>query len=235
VDVTFDRDLDALDARLPDGRAANFHSLTPRRWHGAVPLMRDGAWTLDASALSGRSHFSYAIHVVPDAPPVLVVRTPTGDLDLPEGQKVELEVFGQDDLGLSELTLESRKDAGQPWRATRIAVFPEQPREAHVTSSWDVAPLGLLPGESATFRLALYDNATERGVAYSPTFAVRFPSLTELYQDISQRQDSTQGALEKAADQSRELQKKLDQLSRQAAATPNGASFERRAEMQSAL
>jgi len=236
IDVTFDRDLDALVARLPDGRAATFRALTPRRWRGTVPLVSDGAWTLSASAPTGRSQFSYAIHVVLDAPPVLVVRTPAGDLDLPEGQSVALEVFGQDDLGLSELELQSRKDPAAPWRHTRVAAFPEQPREAHVVSSWDASPLGLLPGESATFRLALYDNATgERGVAYSPVFTLRFPSLTELYQNISQRQDSTQGSLERAAEQSRELQKKLDQLARQAAATPNGATFERRAEIQSTL
>ncbi|MGH7741356.1 MAG: hypothetical protein ACRENS_04970, partial [Candidatus Eiseniibacteriota bacterium] len=236
VDVTFDRDLESLAARLPDGRPAGFRALTPRRWRGAVPLAREGAWTLEAFATTGRAQFSYAIHVVPDAPPIIAVRTPSGDLDLPEGQKVALDVFGQDDLGLSSLELESRKDASAPWRRVSVAAFPEQPREAHVTSSWDAAPLGLLPGETATFRLALYDNAAiQRGVAYSPTFTLRFPSLTELYQSVSARQDSAQGTLEKAAEQSHELQKKLDQLSRQAAATPGGASFERRAEVQSAL
>jgi hypothetical protein len=236
VDVTFDRDLDALAAQGADGRAAAFRAITPRRWRGAVPLTREGAWTLDASAATGRARFSYAVHVVPDAPPVLVVRTPAGDLDLPEGQRIALEVFGQDDLGLSALDLESRKDPQAPWQRVSVAAFPAQPREAHVISNWDAAPLALLPGENATFRLALYDNAAlGRGVAYSPTFTLRFPSLAEIYQNVSQRQDSTQGSLEKAAEQSHELQKKLDQLSRQAAASPNGASFERRSEFQSAL
>ena len=235
VDVTFDRDLDALIVALPDGRAAAFHARSPRRWRGTVPLTREGNWTLDASATTGRSRFSYAIHVVPDAPPLIVVRTPGGDLDLPEGQGIALEVFGQDDLGLSALELESRKDPEAPWRRVPIAAFPAQPREAHVVSRWDASPLGLLPGESATFRLALYDNAAlQRGVAYSPTFTLRFPSLSELYQSLSQRQDSAQSTLQKAAEQSHELQKKLDQLQRQAAATP-GASFERRAEFQSTL
>ena len=236
VDVTFDRDLDALAAALADGRPAAFRALTPRRWRGTLSLMHEGQWTLDASAATGRARFSYAVHVVPDAPPIIVVRTPAGDLDLPEGQNVALEVFGQDDLGLSALDLESRKDASKPWQRVPVATFPAQPREAHVLSRWDASPLGLLPGESATFRLALYDNsAFGRGVAYSPVFTLRFPSLTELYQGISSRQDSTQGSLEKAAEQSKELQKKLDQLARQQTATPNGASFERRSEFQSAL
>jgi hypothetical protein len=236
VDVTFDRDLDELAGRSADGRPAAFRALTPRRWRGAVPLTQEGEWTLEASAATGRSRFSYAVHVVPDAPPVLVVRSPAGDLDLPEGQSIALEAFGQDDLGLSALELESRKDPQAPWRHVSIATFPQQPREAHVVSRWDASPLGLLPGESATFRLALYDNAAlSRGVAYSPTFTLRFPSLTEIYQNVSQRQDSTQGSLEKAAEQSHELQKKLDQLSRQAAASPNGATFERRSEFQNAL
>jgi hypothetical protein len=235
VEITFDRDLTSLEVALT-GANVRFDAVSPRRWRGIVPIDHDGSYALTAASSAGRTQLSYAIHTLIDAPPVIAVRVPEGDQDLPAGQEIPFDVLGQDDLGLSTLDLEFHKDAGDAWQRTTVARFAGEPREAHVVSHWDAAALGMLPGESATFRFALYDNdAFGRGVAYSPAYTVRFPSLAELYQHVGDQQQATQGALEKVAEQSRELQKKLDQLSRQAAATPNSNSFERREEMKSAL
>ena len=48
--VTFDRDLERLTARMPDGRQSAWTAITPRRWRGSVPVMQDGAYDLIASA-----------------------------------------------------------------------------------------------------------------------------------------------------------------------------------------
>ena len=237
VEVTFDRDLTALAVHL-DGRpdAVRFEARSPRRWRGTLAIEREGEWELTASTRTDATRFRYAIHPLPDAPPIIAVRLPEGDLDLPSGQQIPLEVLGQDDLGLSSLDLEMHKDAASPWQHVTLARFAGEPREAHLASHWDASTLGLLPGESATFRFALYDNnAFGRGVARSGTYTLRFPSLNELYKNVSERQQEAQGSLEKVADQARELQKKLDQLARQAAATPSASPFERREEMKSAL
>ena len=236
VEVTFDRDLTALDVRLPGGAAAPFTALSPRRWRGVIPIDREGEWTLAATTPGAESKFSYALRPVPDQPPVIAVRIPEGDLDLPDGQQVPLEVLGQDDLGLSALELEMHKGADAPWQRVPLATFAGEPRESHVISHWDASTLGLLPGETATFRFALYDNdAFGRGVARSGTYSLRFPSLNDLYRQVSDKQEAAQGSLEKVADQARELQKKLDQLARQSVANPSSGSFEQREEMKSAL
>jgi hypothetical protein len=235
VEITFDRDLTSLDIALGQANV-HFDAISPRRWRGVVPIDHDGSYAVIASSSAGRTQLSYSIHTLIDAPPVIAVRVPEGDQDLPAGQDIPFDVMGQDDLGLSTLDLEFHKDSGDAWQHTTVARFAGEPREAHVVSHWDASTLGLLPGETATFRFALYDNdAFGRGVAYSPSYTVRFPSLAELYQHVGDQQQATQGSLEKVAEQSRELQKKLDQLSRQAAATPNANSFERREEMKSAL
>ncbi|HTM57194.1 MAG TPA: hypothetical protein VL123_02140 [Candidatus Udaeobacter sp.] len=236
VEITFDRDVRSLDVHAPGHAPARFESLTPRRWRGTIPVEREGDWELAAGTPTGSARFHYPVRPLPDAPPVIAVRLPEGDLDLPDGQKVPLEVMGEDDLGLSSLELEMHKDAASPWQRVTLARFAGEPREGHVVSQWDAAALGLLPGESATFRFALYDNdAFGRGVARSGSYTVRFPSLGELYKNVSDRQQVAEGALEKVAEQARELQKKLDQLSRQAAATPSSGSFERHEELKSAL
>ncbi len=244
VEVTFDRDLEALEVSLPGGVPAAFRALTPRRWQGEIAVEREGEYTLTAASRAGpagpgRGRFRYRITPLPDAPPVIAVRTPAGDLDLPAGQQVPVEVFGQDDLGLSALELEYHKDPAAPWARVPLARFAGQPREASVSASWDAAVLALLPGESATFRFALYDDnaVSGRGRALSPTFQIRFPGLAELYEKVDERQAGAQSTLEKAAEQARELQKSLDRLARQPtdATSQRAPAFERSEELRSAL
>jgi hypothetical protein len=166
------------------------------------------------------------------------VRAPEGDLDLPAGQQVPYEVLGQDDLGLTELRLQVRKDAGAGWTDQTLARFAGEPREARVGARWDAAALALLPGQSASFRFQLFDDAQGgRGVATSATYELRFPSIAELYQDLERGQDSVQGTIEKVADRAQELQKSLDKLARQAPAPAASSprSFERQEEVKSAL
>ncbi|HEY3214863.1 MAG TPA: hypothetical protein VGK93_00070 [Candidatus Eisenbacteria bacterium] len=245
--VTFDRDLSGLTATLPGGRTDRWSALTPRRWAGDVSIDRDGEYVLGATAVRrtgwpngpGERRFAYRVTPVEDAAPVITVRVPEGDVDLPAGQRIPVEVLAQDDLGLSELKLQYRKDAADPWTDMPLAGFPARPREAQVTTRWDAAPLALLPGESATFRFELFDDnaLSGRGRAVSPTFELRFPSLADLYQRVDRRQADAQTTLEKVAEQARELQKSLDKLSRQPQ-PPNSESpqsFERSAELKATL
>ncbi len=238
VEVTFDRDLSRLEAAVPGTATAAWQPLTARRWRGTVTLDREGEYALHAVASAGEATYRYRLQPLADAPPVIAVRTPGGDVDLPAGQQVPLEVQGQDDLGLSELTLEYRKDAETAWRPLPLAQFGAHPREAEVRSRWDASSLGLLPGQTATFRFVLYDdNALGRGRAESPVFELKFPSLADLYQQINQTQGTVQKTLEKVADQAKDLQKSLDKLARQQprAATETSPAFERSEELKSSF
>jgi hypothetical protein len=238
VEVTFDRDLTAL-AGVSGKTALEFRAMTPRRWRGEVPIRDADSYTLQASAASGRATYRYPIATLADAPPVITVRVPERDVDLPAGQQVPLEVLAQDDIGLTELKLEYRRDAEKPWADVPLARFPGEPREGQVASHWDASPLGLLPGQSATFRFAAYDNnaISGRGVAVSPTFELRFPSLTEMYHALDETHASVQQNLEKVADQARDLQKQLERMERQAPkpGATSSPAYERSQEMKSAL
>lgn len=243
VTATFDRDLASVEATLPGGRIERWTALTPRRWQGEFTLAREGEYELRATTYPvagapGTARFRYRLTPLADAPPVLVVRAPAGDLDLPAGQQVPVEVLGQDDLGLSELWLQFRKDPAAAWTELPLARFPDHPREAHLATRWDASALALVPGESGSFRFVLFDDnaVSGRGRAVSPTFELRFPSLAELYDHLDARQGAVQGTLEKAAEQARELQKSLDQMARRQPepATPTSV-FERSEELRQAV
>jgi hypothetical protein len=241
VVVTFDRDLDALEATPPSGARAAWTAITARRWSGTLTLDRAGEWTLAARAAAGGATLRYRVTPLDDTAPLLSVVTPDGDVDLPAGQRIPLEVLGQDDLGLSELALQYRAGDEGAWRTLSLQRFAQRPREARVRSEWDATPLGLLPGGSATFRFVLWDDdaVSGRKAATSRPFTLRFPSLAELYQDLDQRQGGVQQSLEQVTDQARDLQKSLEKMARTTPPTrptpPGGSSFERREEMRSAL
>ena len=237
IEVTFDRDLESVSGSLERGRPLAWSAVTPRRWRGVIPIAADGGWELVARAATGEGRFLYRITAIPDAPPVLSVALPAGDFDLPAGQLVPYDVLVQDDLGVSELRLEWRKDSGAPWSEAPLAGFGEEPREARAASRWDASPLALLPGESGVIRFVAFDNARPgpRGRAVSGEYRVKFPTLTDLYASLEKREEDVSKSLEKAAEQTRELQKSLDKLQRQPQGPQRQApSFERAEEMKRA-
>jgi hypothetical protein len=237
--VTFDRDLETLEATLPDGRVTRWQSVTPRRWRGEVTVAQEGEYTLHAVAGQGEGRFRYRVTPLPDAPPLLTVQLPAGDVDLPTGQQIPVAVLAQDDLGLAQLKLQYRKDPAAPWKDLPLARFGARPREAHVESRWDASPLSLLPGEVASFRFELLDDNSISGPGrtVSPTFQLRFPSLADLYERVDEKQGSAQNTFEKVVEKAKELQKSLDKLSRQAPrpAPQSSQAFERSEEMKSNL
>lgn len=239
VEVTFDRDLESLSSAVNGGAVRAWNAVTPRRWRGEVPIDSDGEYRLDAHSASGAGAQRYRISALADAPPVVTVALPLGDQDLPTGQNIPYDVLVEDDLGLAELRLQFHKDAGSPWQDVPLAVFQTQPRQARVSARWDAATLALLPGEVGTFRFEVWDNdrVAGRKRTVSSEFRLRFPSLADLYQTLDTGQENVQKALEKVAEQAKELQKSMDQMQRQqpqrnAAQAPQ---FERAEEMKRAM
>lgn len=240
VEVTFDRDVESLTAALPGARPFAWQAITPRRWRGELHVDGDGEWTLRAESPSGSSAHRYRIAALADAPPVLTVATPRGDLDLPAGSMVPYDVLVEDDLGVADVRLQWKKDAAAPWRDVPLAAPAGQPREARLAAQWDASALALLPGEAGTFRFEARDNNAIAGAsrAHSPEFHLRFPSLSDLYEKLDQKQETVVQSLQRVAENARELQKSLDQLQRQAPRPQQGQSsqqFERAEEMRKAL
>lgn len=239
IEVTFDRDLESLAAVVGGRGGRDWQAVTARRWRGEVPVDADGEYRLLARSATGQGQQTYRISALADAPPVVTVAEPLGDQDLPSGQAVPYDVLVEDDLGLSELRLQFRKDAQAPWRPVPLAAFQSEPREARVSARWDAATLALLPGEIGTFRFEVWDNDRIAGRKHtvSSEFKLRFPSLADLYDKLDERQDNVQKALEKVAEQAKELQKSMDQMQRQQPQrnAPQAPQFERAEEMKRAL
>jgi hypothetical protein len=215
VVVNLDRSAKAVRWTLPGHAAAAMRALSPRRWTGTFTVGAAGPWTLAADVEARTVEAAYAVQPIADQPPMLTVIEPTGDLDLPAGSRIPVWTVVSDDFGVSDLTLVSKTE-DDVTRRVPLARWPEQPREASVGADWDASPLALLPGRSATFHFELRDNDAVGGpnVTVSRTFTLRFPLLSELFEELGQEREETKVALEQLKKEAEEAARQSEKLAR---------------------
>jgi hypothetical protein len=217
VIVNLDRQAESVSWVVSgEAKPVVLESLTPRRFKGAMKVTRDGSYALEVKAGKETIRESYRIQAVPDQAPLLTVIEPEGDLDLPAGGRVPIWAAVSDDYGLGSLSLVWQKGEKGVAHRMGLAHWPDHPREASASTDWDAGALALLPGESATFHLELTDNDAFGGpnVTKSRDFTIRFPLLSELYEELGDQRDDTQHALEQTMKEAKELSKQVEELAR---------------------
>jgi hypothetical protein len=215
VVVNLDRHATAASWRLPGRDAAPLTALSPRRYSGELTVGAEGTYAIEIETEGKVIRETYRIQPVADQPPFLTVIEPQGDMDLPTGQRIPIWAAASDDYGVTDLALIYRTE-GAPAKRVPLARWPDHPREASAGTDWDASGLALVPGQSATFHLELRDNDAVRGpnITVSRTFTVRFPLLSELYDELEEERSASQDELEKTAREAKELAKQVEDLSK---------------------
>ena len=187
----------------------------------------------DRKGVANRDPIRYAVEVLPDQEPRVAVVEPGEDIDLPESRAVRLGIEGSDDFGVASLELLFRKNGGSEHSAA-ISLRPG-PRVA-VEHLWDLAGLDLLPEDRVTYRVRATDNDAVTGPksGYSQEFAVRFPSMFELLDEVSEQQGETVISVEELIDQERSAQQYLEQVRREVLKTEE-LTWEQKRELEAAL
>ena len=187
----------------------------------------------DRKGVANRDPIRYAIEVLPDQDPRVAVVEPGEDIDLPESRAVGLGIEGSDDFGIASLELLFRKNGGS--EASAALSFRPGPRVA-VEHLWDLAGLDLLPEDRVTYRVRATDNDAVTGPksSFSKEFAVRFPSMFELLDEVSELQSETVMSMEELIDQERSAQQYLEQVRREVLKTEE-LSWEQKRELEAAL
>jgi len=149
-----------------------------------IEIRRSGSYRLhlaDADGISNRGGESYSIRAEEDRPPRARILSPaTVEVTVEEAVRLEIRYEAQDDFGIEELAL-----AAGPTEAER-RFFPiplgagadspaGSPRPiASGAFVWDLAPLGLRPGESVPFRLLAKDGRGQSGASAEMLLRVAF-------------------------------------------------------------
>ncbi len=207
----------------------------------------------DTEGHNNDSALEYTISVLKDESPSIRLTRPGRDCDLPESMKLLLSSEASDDYGLTKMYLVYKKQdefrnipikvelsdaAGNTTEhSTYIKQFESENEEIKVLINeyparnkqikqdytWDLSKLNLLPEESISYYIEVYDNDTITGpkVARTATYIVRFPSLYEIFEEVDMEQSFTISELEKMVPDAEELYNQMEEIRLEMLKDPN--------------
>ncbi len=168
----------------------------------------------DSQGVRNRDPIHYRLEVIADQPPEVTLAEPGRDMDLPESRQVLLGIEARDDYGVSDMRLRWRLND----EAEQSLAIPVRPgKSLSVAHLWDVTALDLLPEDRLYYLVEVRDNDQVRGPKSATTrqFALRLPSLYELYEEATAAQEEQLGGLEELAEEGRQTDDALERLRRE--------------------
>jgi len=173
----------------------------------------------DAEGFENRDPINYTLTVFKDTPPEVNIISPARDAVLDNAMSVELEVEASDDYGIQALELvyrvevEGAEEMNVPLKRWDGQNLPVR-RSVSVVYTWDVDPIGIFPGEVLAYYVQGLDNDNVSGpnIGKSPTYTLRFPSLSELYDSVATEQEAEQRGLEELVDEQADATGLMDTL-----------------------
>lgn len=152
---------------------------------------RDTTWRVLLSDRHGTPAVRPLVHrvvTIPDAPPRVRIEIPAADVDLDEAMRVDVRWSARDDYGVRAAELRWVLENGQA--GVVPAPFSTLDGETTGTLTWDLSSLDLMPGEYASFRIHVADNRPKAQWGASEVRRARFPTIAEIYADVSGEDDA---------------------------------------------
>lgn len=183
-------------------------------------IKRDGSYHIlirDPDGNENEDPIHYRISAIDDEYPTVTIVEPGRDMNLPGDMILRLVISAADDFGLTRFRLVSKK--GEQEKKTTITNLRGGKSEAEVSFDWDLSDAGLLPGDVVSYHVEVFDNDTYFGPkkSSSETFRVRFPTLEEIYTEVSQEQDLAAREIEGIMPEQRRLKERLEELRKELA------------------
>jgi len=174
----------------------------------------------DASGHRNPDPIWYDVQALEDYPPSIEVLFPAVDVNLNEEMILPTRTSISDDYGFGKLNLVwwvvSNGDESQPARQ-QIALGKSNDTERIIEYSWDLKPINPLPGDLIYYYFEISDNDIISGPkwAKSRTYLARLPSLDEILAEVDDSRENQIEELESAMKDQEELQKRLNEISRE--------------------
>ena len=173
----------------------------------------------DVEGFINRDPINYTLTVFEDAVPDVSIIAPARDAILDNTMLVELEVEATDDYGIQELQLvyrveiEDAEEVNVPLKRWGIGEADVR-RSVFLTYTWDVDRIGIFPGEVLAYYVQALDNDDVSGpnIGKSPTYTLRFPSLSEMYDSVAAEQEAEQRGLDELFDEQADATGLVDNL-----------------------
>ena len=194
----------------------------PRTMRGSFIAQQSGNYRIqitDVQGFTNREPVNYTLTVFKDAVPDVNIVSPARDTVLDNAMLVDLKVEATDDYGIQALQLvyrveaEGAEEVNVPLKRWGVEDAPAR-RSVSVAYRWDVDRIGIFPGEVLAYYVQALDNDDVSGpnIGKSPTYTLRFPSLSELYDSVATEQETEQQGLEDLVDEQADATGLIDTL-----------------------
>ncbi len=193
----------------------------------AFTLLSDDTYhyeLVDQENLHSTNPILFHLRAISDQAPYVRILSPGKDIDLSEDMRLPLVIQAQDDFGIAGLFIvyQVLANAEMAIDSTRYArqeiILPGPHREQRtVAFEWDLSHSPLLPEEVLVYYAEVRDNDAVSGpqTGRSEIFRARFPSIYELFEEVTQSQDQSIAALENTLEKSYALKKQIEDLARE--------------------
>jgi hypothetical protein len=202
-------DFDEREDIALDVNAASFR--------GSFVVRESGRYALaltNASAVAQANPPRFFVEAIPDEKPAVEVTRPGRDAALDQTMRVPLTVEATDDYGISRLLLHYTNEKREQSGVLPLRSFPRATPLARVDYEWDLKRLDLFPDESVAYYVEAFDNDTVSGPkrAVSPTYRLRFPSMTELFDELIASQEVQSQTMDSIVEAQGEAEDIVDSL-----------------------
>jgi hypothetical protein len=211
--------VDSARVVFDDGTSTRLDVASDRA-RGNFTLRREGTYRL---LLHGNNGFEnadpivYTLQTLGDAAPQIRLTAPGADDALTDALRTTVAVRITDDFGFARLRLFWRVADGDAGFAP-IDLPLSNPRllDQDVAHDWllRAAAPTLAPGDVVEYFVQVWDNDAVAGYksARTPTYTLRFPSLTEQYEQLDEAGDEAERGLEEMLQDEDETREQFEQL-----------------------
>jgi hypothetical protein len=190
---------------------------------GGFTLRGEGSYRLvlhGANGFENADPITYSLQTLTDAPPQIRLREPTADATLTEARVTRVAAHITDDFGFARLRLywrlsqDAAEDGQEDFAPVDIPLTDPRLLDQDVAYDWLLRSAPLAPGDAVEYYLQVWDNDAVAGYksARTPTYTLRFPSLTEQYEELDASQDAAEEGLEEMLQDEEETREQFDEL-----------------------
>ncbi len=192
---------------------------------GEFRVQKDGSYKInliDSEGLKNLNPISYNLSVLPDNPPYIDIVEPGDDIEAQLEDVLSLKIEAVDDYGLHDVYINYRyikknNNSDSLWQRFSLKDFVAYKTKAEIRDYFDFNKFYVGYDDELEYYAIALDNNQVSGFskAESPIYRVRFPSLNELFEEFTNREEEKVDELQDIAEESDELKQKLDEINRE--------------------
>ncbi|MCB9058137.1 MAG: hypothetical protein H6627_06185 [Calditrichae bacterium] len=175
----------------------------------------------DIENLRNQDPIVYSISILPDNAPFVDITEPGTDIEAQLDDRMTVKIDAVDDYGLSNIYLMYRyvkksQSSDSSWHKMSIDQFQRGTKKAELYQRIDFSDFFVGYNDQIEYYAVALDNNSVGGYSKSesPIYKIIFPSMDELFNEFTGKENEKIDDLERLADESQELKQKLEEINR---------------------